>query len=78
LNLNRRRSKKNSRVRYVRLINNMTVGELAYKANIDRVHLEKIESGSAPCTELNARRIAELFGMPCEWESFVTRPVQYA
>ena len=56
----------------------MTVGELAYRAKIDPLHLDKIERGAVPCTELNARRIATLFGAPYEWESFVTRPVEYA
>ena len=78
MNLNRRKSKKNSYVRYIRLLNNMSIGELAYKANIDRMQLEKIESGTVPCSELNARRIATLFGAPYDWQSFVTRPVQYA
>lgn len=54
------------------------MGELAYKAKIDRLTLEKIEMGSAPCSELNARRIATFFGTPYEWERFVTRAVQYA
>ena len=75
---NRRKSKKRSYVRYIRLINNMTVGELAYRAKIDPLHLDKIERGAVPCTELNARRIATLFGAPYEWESFVTKPVEYA
>lgn len=74
----RRKSRKNSQVRYTRLINNMTVSELAYKADIDRMHLERIESGSSPCTEQTARRLAELFGTPNEWERFVTRAIQYA
>lgn len=68
----KRRSRKNSRVRYLRLINNMTIGELAYKSNIDRMHLEKIEMGSVPCSELNARRLAELFGTPREWKILVS------
>lgn len=78
MNLNRRKSKKNSQVRYLRLMNNMSVSELAYRANINRLHLEKIEMGSVPCSELNARRIAALFGTPYEWERFVTKPVHYA
>lgn len=74
----KRRSRKKSYVRYLRLLNNVTVGELAYKAGIDRLTLEKIEMGAAPCSELNARRIASFFGTPYEWQSFVTRPVEYA
>jgi DNA-binding XRE family transcriptional regulator len=78
MSLNRRISKKRSHVRYLRLLNNVTIGELAYKAKIDRLTLEKIEMGAVPCSELNARRIATFFGTPYEWESFVTRPVEYA
>lgn len=69
--ISKRKSRRNSKVRYLRLINNMTVGELAYKTQIDRFYLEKIEAGSVPCSELYARRIAEYFGKPCEWKIFV-------
>lgn len=50
----------------------MSVGELAYKARIDPLTLEKIERGVSPCSELNARRIAAIFGTPYEWETFLT------
>ena len=75
--MQKRRSKKNSHVRYLRLLKCMTVGELAYKARIDPLMLEKIERGVSPCSELNARRIASIFGTPYEWERFVTERVQH-
>jgi len=77
MRLCKRRSKKRSYVRYLRLLNNISIGELAYKANIDPLTLNKIELGVVPCSELNARRLAEFFGQPCDWESFLTRSLEY-
>lgn len=71
--LRRTNNKKASFVRYMRLINNMTKGELCYKANLARSVLDEIENGTTRCTELNARRLAEVFGMPYEWERFLTK-----
>lgn len=73
----RRRSKKRSYIRYVRLMKNLTLGELSYKTGIDRMHLQRIESGTVRCTEENARIIANFLGCS-DWESFETKQVIYA
>ena len=71
--MNKLVSKRNTQVRYMRLINNMTISELAYKSKIEQRQLEKIERGAAACTELNARRLAEFFGLAYEWRNFVIK-----
>ena len=76
--MNKRRSRKNSKVRYLRLMNNMTLSELAYAINMDRMHLDRIEMGVLPCTEEKARLIAEYFDIPNDYEKLITRPVEYA
>ena len=65
-----RTTKKHKLLRYLRLLNSMTISELAYKAKVNFTHLEEIENGTRLCSELTARRLASYFDMPKEWEQF--------
>jgi len=68
-----RRSKRDSLVRYLRLINCMTVKQVAYKAKINNTHLKEIEAGTRECSELTARRLSTLFGLAYDWQKLITK-----
>jgi DNA-binding XRE family transcriptional regulator len=61
-----------SHVRYLRLKKNMSKGELSHKTGISPTTLDGIENGRIKCSELSARRIAEVFDMDREWRKFLT------